>query len=100
MDSYRNIRRSSAAPALPLRLSKENSSDENSTSACVTFTKDEKERLTPYEKLLYESEYDARVHAEEKAGRRIGFYRLRGNIGLGNFSKVKLAVHLLARGKI
>ena len=97
IDSSRNARRSSAAPPLPTK--EKISTDENSNSLCVTFTKDEKERMTPYEKLLYESEYDVRVHAEEKAGRRIGFYRLRGNIGLGNFSKVKLGFHLLARGK-
>ncbi|CAF4018923.1 unnamed protein product, partial [Rotaria sp. Silwood1] len=55
--------------------------------------------LTAYEKLLYDSQYDMRFKAEEKAGRRIGFYRIRGDIGLGNFSRVKLGVHLLAKGK-
>ncbi|CAF2520596.1 unnamed protein product [Rotaria sp. Silwood2] len=65
----------------------------------VSFAKDEKKRLTAYEKLLYDSQYDMRFKAEEKAGRRIGFYRIRGDIGLGNFSRVKLGVHLLAKGK-
>lgn len=69
-------------------------------SSGVSFAKDATEHLTAYEKLLYESEHDVRFHAEEKAGRRIGFYRLRGNIGLGNFSHVKLGVHMLAKGKI
>lgn len=31
-------------------------------------------------------------------GRRIGLYRFCGDIGRGNFSKVKLAVHQLTRG--
>ena len=64
----------------------------------VAFAKDEKKRLSAYEKLLYDSQHDMRFKAEEKAGRRIGFYRIRGDIGLGNFSRVKLGVHLLAKG--
>lgn len=64
----------------------------------VSFAKDEKKRLTAYEKLLYASQHDMRFKAEEKAGRRIGFYRIRGDIGLGNFSRVKLGLHLLAKG--
>ena len=32
-------------------------------------------------------------------GRRIGFYRFRGDIGSGNFSQVKLAMHCLTKGK-
>lgn len=64
----------------------------------VAFAKDEKKRLTAYEKLLYASQHDMRFKAEEKAGRRIGFYRIRGDIGLGNFSRVKLGLHLLAKG--
>lgn len=64
----------------------------------VSFAKDEKKRLSAYEKLLYDSQHDMRFKAEEKAGRRIGFYRIRGDIGLGNFSRVKLGVHLLAKG--
>ena len=65
----------------------------------VSFAKDEKKCLTAYEKLLYASQHDMRFKAEEKAGRRIGFYRIRGDIGLGNFSRVKLGLHLLAKGK-
>lgn len=31
-------------------------------------------------------------------GRRVGLYRFCGDIGRGNFSRVKLAVHQLTRG--
>lgn len=31
-------------------------------------------------------------------GRRVGLYKFCGDIGRGNFSKVKLAVHQLTRG--
>ena len=65
----------------------------------VSFAKDEKKHLSAYEKLVYDAQNDTRFQEEEKAGRRIGFYRIRGDIGLGNFSRVKLGVHLLARGK-
>lgn len=71
----------------------------SAAAVTVAFAKDEKKRLTAYEKLLYDSQHDVRFKAEEKAGRRIGFYRIRGDIGLGNFSRVKLGVHLLAKGK-
>ncbi|KAF7663659.1 hypothetical protein LDENG_00204290 [Lucifuga dentata] len=31
-------------------------------------------------------------------GRRIGFYELRGEIGQGNFSNVRLGIHTLTKG--
>lgn len=31
-------------------------------------------------------------------GRRIGFYKIRGEIGCGNFSHVKLGIHALTKG--
>lgn len=33
-------------------------------------------------------------------GRRVGLYRFCGDIGRGNFSKVKLAIHQLTRDKV
>jgi serine/threonine-protein kinase NIM1 len=75
------------------------SSMPSAAAVSLSFAKDEKKRLTAYEKLLYASQHDIRFKAEEKAGRRIGFYRIRGDIGLGNFSRVKLGLHLLAKGK-
>ncbi|CAF3672805.1 unnamed protein product [Adineta steineri] len=72
----------------------------SAAAVTVAFAKDKKKSLTAYEKLLYDSQHDMRFKAEEKAGRRIGFYRIRGDIGLGNFSRVKLGVHLLAKEKV
>ena len=76
------------------------SSMPSAAAVTVSYARDEKKSLTAYEKLLYDSQHDMRFKAEEKAGRRIGFYRIRGDIGLGNFSRVKLGVHLLAKGKL
>lgn len=56
--------------------------------------------MTPYEKLVYDAQHDPRFQSEEKAGRRVGFYRILKDIGLGNFSRVKLAQHVLAKGKL
>ena len=32
--------------------------------------------------------------------KRVGFYKLKGQLGAGNFSKVKLGLHLLTNGKL
>ena len=31
-------------------------------------------------------------------GHRVGFYKIKGNIGKGNFSTVKIAIHALTQG--
>lgn len=43
--------------------------------------------------------FDGRVVRELTVGRRIGFYKIRGEIGCGNFSHVKLGIHALTKGK-
>ena len=40
-----------------------------------------------------------RVVRELTLGRRISFYKVRGEIGCGNFSHVKLGIHALTKGK-
>ena len=60
-------------------------------------TKDE--ALTPFEKLSHELLHDEKIANEISSGKRIGFYRIRGDLGSGNFSQVKLGYHCLARGK-
>ncbi|KAH8393515.1 hypothetical protein KR200_003710 [Drosophila serrata] len=53
----------------------------------------------PYQRLTKALQCDPRCGHEVTIGRRIGLYRFCGDIGRGNFSKVKLAVHQLTRGK-
>lgn len=65
------------------------------------FTDDEgvsDRRLTPLEQLNLDMCQDDRVVREITIGRRIGFYKIRGEIGCGNFSHVKLGVHALTKG--
>ena len=54
---------------------------------------------TPYERLANELINDERASKELSMGKRIGFYRVRGDLGSGNFSQVKMGFHCLTRGK-
>uniref|UniRef100_H3DGX9 Serine/threonine-protein kinase NIM1 n=1 Tax=Tetraodon nigroviridis TaxID=99883 RepID=H3DGX9_TETNG len=56
-------------------------------------------RLTPLERLNLDMCQDERVVRELTVGRRIGFYKIRGEIGCGNFS-VKLGIHALTKDKV
>nr|XP_028603759.1 serine/threonine-protein kinase NIM1 isoform X1 [Podarcis muralis]XP_028603760.1 serine/threonine-protein kinase NIM1 isoform X1 [Podarcis muralis]XP_028603761.1 serine/threonine-protein kinase NIM1 isoform X1 [Podarcis muralis] len=57
-------------------------------------------RLTPLEKLTLDMSQDEKVVKELTLGKRIGFYRIRGEIGSGNFSQVKLGIHALTKEKV
>lgn len=75
-------------------------------SGCETeCSKEEEEegqarQLTPFEKLTQDMSQDEKVVREITLGKRIGFYRIRGEIGSGNFSQVKLGIHSLTKGRI
>lgn len=55
-------------------------------------------RRSPYERITHDLENDHKVKQEVRLGKRVGFYKLRGQLGTGNFSKVKLGIHLLTTG--
>lgn len=55
--------------------------------------------LTPFERLTYDLAHDERYLKEITLGKRIGFYRIRGELGSGNFCQVKMGIHSLTRGK-
>ena len=59
----------------------------------------EPRQLTPFEKLTQDMSQDEKVVREITLGKRIGFYRIRGEIGSGNFSQVKLGIHSLTKGR-
>lgn len=56
-------------------------------------------KQTPFERLVYDMAHNERVSNELMLGRRVGFYELRGEIGQGNFSTVRLGIHALMRGE-
>lgn len=57
-------------------------------------------KQSPFERLIYDMAHDKRVANELMLGRRIGFYELRGEIGQGNFSTVRLGIHVLMKGQL
>lgn len=56
--------------------------------------------LSPYQRVLRNLNHDERWQKEIALGRRIGFYRFRGDLGSGNFSQVKQAIHCLTKEKV
>ncbi|XP_072272764.1 serine/threonine-protein kinase NIM1 [Pyxicephalus adspersus] len=57
-------------------------------------------KMTPFEKLTHDMSHDEKTVKELTLGKRIGFYRLRGEIGSGNFSQVKLGIHVLTKERV
>ena len=53
----------------------------------------------PLKRLTSCMRTDEKVKKELIIGRRVGFYKVRGEIGCGSFSRVKLAFHALTKGK-
>ncbi|XP_048451056.1 serine/threonine-protein kinase NIM1-like [Rhincodon typus] len=80
--------------------SRENSSEDSTRPEVFEEDGGQPRRLTTLEKLSQEMVHDERAVKELMLGKRIGFYRVRGEIGSGNFSQVKLGVHLLTREKV
>ena len=52
-----------------------------------------------YERLVWLHQHDEDSQRELNMGKRIGFYKLKSELGTGNFSKVKLATHQLTKGR-
>lgn len=60
----------------------------------------EKMQRTVYEKAFYDLTHSEKVMNDLTFGRRVGLYELRGEIGSGNFSQVRLGIHDLTKGEI
>uniref|UniRef100_A0A3Q2XN29 Protein kinase domain-containing protein n=1 Tax=Hippocampus comes TaxID=109280 RepID=A0A3Q2XN29_HIPCM len=58
----------------------------------------ERIRLTPFERVVYDMAHNEKMVNDLILGRRVGFYELRGEIGQGNFSSVRLGIHALTKG--
>jgi len=55
-------------------------------------------RISAYEKAVIDLTHDKKLERDLAVGRQIGLYRIRGELGSGNFSQVKLGIHILTRG--
>lgn len=56
--------------------------------------------LTAFGKACYDLTHSERVMDDLTFGRRVGLYELRGEIGSGNFSRVRYGIHDLTKGEI
>ncbi|KAF7222179.1 serine/threonine-protein kinase NIM1-like [Nothobranchius furzeri] len=57
-------------------------------------------RWTVFRKASYDMTHSERVMDDLTFGRRVGFYELRGEIGSGNFSQVRLGIHDLTKERV
>uniref|UniRef100_A0A3B5AE36 non-specific serine/threonine protein kinase n=1 Tax=Stegastes partitus TaxID=144197 RepID=A0A3B5AE36_9TELE len=64
-------------------------------------TDDEKAmQRTAFGKALYDLTHSEKVMNDLTFGRRVGLYELRGEIGSGNFSQVRLGIHDLTKERV
>ncbi|XP_077141610.1 serine/threonine-protein kinase NIM1 [Ranitomeya variabilis] len=83
------------------RWNKQDSLEDYARSECYEQDGEGKQRkLTPFQKLSHDMSHDEKTVKEMALGKRIGLYRLRGEIGSGNFSQVKLGIHVLTKEKV
>ncbi|TKS74574.1 Serine/threonine-protein kinase NIM1 [Collichthys lucidus] len=57
-------------------------------------------KQTPFDRLVYDMAHNEKMVNELELGRRVGFYELRGEIGQGNFSTVRLGIHALTKERV
>ncbi|KAM7012299.1 serine/threonine-protein kinase NIM1 [Tautogolabrus adspersus] len=63
-------------------------------------TEAEKRRLSAFERVVYDMAHSEKIVNDLMLGRRVGFYELRGEIGQGNFSTVRLGIHDLTKERV
>ncbi|KAG2463755.1 NIM1 kinase, partial [Polypterus senegalus] len=56
--------------------------------------------LTLFQKVVHEVTHNEEISHQIRQGRHVGLYQLRGEIGRGNFSHVKMGVHVLLKEKV
>uniref|UniRef100_A0A667Z1U7 Serine/threonine-protein kinase NIM1 n=1 Tax=Myripristis murdjan TaxID=586833 RepID=A0A667Z1U7_9TELE len=61
---------------------------------------EEVKQWTALEKALYDLTHSERVMDDLTFGRRVALYELRGEIGSGNFSQVRLGIHDLTKERV
>ncbi|TNN75350.1 Serine/threonine-protein kinase NIM1 [Liparis tanakae] len=69
-------------------------------SAIPQLTEAERMRQSPFERVVHDMIHNERTVNDLMLGRRVGFYELRGEIGQGNFSTVKLGIHALTKERV
>ncbi|XP_044218399.1 serine/threonine-protein kinase NIM1 [Thunnus albacares] len=74
----------------------------SSSAICAIpqLTEVERMRQSPFERVVYDMAHNERIVNDLILGRRVGFYELRGEIGQGNFSSVRLGIHALTKERV
>uniref|UniRef100_UPI0037E8A978 serine/threonine-protein kinase NIM1 n=1 Tax=Semicossyphus pulcher TaxID=241346 RepID=UPI0037E8A978 len=70
------------------------------TRAVPQLTEAERMRLSPFERVVYDMTHNEKIVNDLMLGRRVSFYELRGEIGQGNFSTVRLGIHALTKERV
>ncbi|XP_066504476.1 serine/threonine-protein kinase NIM1 [Hoplias malabaricus] len=71
-----------------------------SASKVPALTAEQRMKQSPFEKVVYDMSHNERVVSDIILGKRIAFYELRGEVGTGNFSHVRLGVHALTKERV
>lgn len=83
----RTVSAQSLPPAgIDTRINRKNNSEGDESSDSI------------YHSTLHMMANDMNYQREVSLGKRVGFYRIGKELGSGNFSKVKLAIHVLTKG--
>ncbi|XP_069006040.1 serine/threonine-protein kinase NIM1 [Embiotoca jacksoni] len=70
------------------------------TYAIPLQTEAERMRQSPFERVVYDMAHNEKITNDLMLGRRVGFYELRGDVGQGNFSTVRLGIHALTKERV
>ncbi|KAM8746026.1 serine/threonine-protein kinase NIM1 isoform 1-T1 [Acanthopagrus schlegelii] len=63
-------------------------------------TEAERMNQSPFERVVYDMAHNEKIVNDLMLGRRVGFYELRGEVGQGNFSTVRLGIHALTKERV
>ncbi|XP_044056327.1 serine/threonine-protein kinase NIM1 [Siniperca chuatsi] len=68
--------------------------------AIPPLTEAERMRQSPFDRVVYDMAHNMKIVNDLMLGRRVGFYELCGEIGQGNFSTVRLGIHVLTKERV
>ncbi|CAL8279323.1 unnamed protein product [Lota lota] len=73
---------------------------ENRSESDISEVQEEVKQRSMFEKAVYDLKHSEKVMDEVTFGRRVALYELRGEIGSGNFSQVRLGIHDLTNERV
>ncbi|KAM4605228.1 serine/threonine-protein kinase NIM1-like [Polymixia lowei] len=90
-----------APPKVRKNRKREEAKVENKENRSEFIAEDHKaKQMTAFEKAFYDLAHSEKVMNDLTFGRRVALYELRGEIGSGNFSQVRLGIHDLTKERV